>query len=125
MAEVKIGAELRQGAVTANGKGEVVCRHRADAQRRERSRRGQRGQRKVARDSKGAAQGVELVPFYDRTDLVKKAIHTVTKALEEGAIFVFIILIVLLADVRSAIIVTLVLPLAALFAFIMMNAGTA
>ena len=61
------------------------------------------------------------MPFYDRTDLVKKAIHTVTKALAEGAIFVLIILIVLLADVRSAIIVTLVLPLAALFAFIMMK----
>ena len=61
------------------------------------------------------------MPFYDRTDLVKKAIHTVTKALQEGAIFVLIILIVLLADVRSAIIVTLVLPLAALFAFIMMH----
>ena len=52
---------------------------------------------------------------------MKKAIHTVTKALQEGAIFVLIILIVLLADVRSAIIVTLVLPLAALFAFIMMK----
>jgi cobalt-zinc-cadmium resistance protein CzcA len=61
------------------------------------------------------------VPFYDRTDLVKKAIHTVTTALEEGAIFVLIILIVLLADLRSAIIVTLALPLSALFAFIMMR----
>jgi cobalt-zinc-cadmium resistance protein CzcA len=64
---------------------------------------------------------VKLVPFYDRTELVKKAIHTVTKALQEGAIFVLLVLIVLLADVRSAIIVTLVLPLAALFAFIMMR----
>ncbi len=61
------------------------------------------------------------MPYYDRTDLVKKAIHTVTTALQEGAILVFIILIVLLADIRSAIIVTLVLPLAALFAFIMMR----
>ena len=61
------------------------------------------------------------MPFYDRTDLVKKAINTVTKALAEGAIFVLAVLIILLADVRSAIIVTLVLPLAALFAFIMMK----
>ena len=52
---------------------------------------------------------------------MKKAIHTVTKALMEGSIFVLIILIVLLADIRSAIIVTLVLLLAALFAFIMMK----
>src|SRR5262249_9402937 len=61
------------------------------------------------------------VPFYDRTDLVRKAIHTVMKALQEGAIFVLIVLVVLLADFRSAIIVTLVLPLSALFAFIMMR----
>ena len=39
---------------------------------------------------KALPKGVELVPFYDRTDLVKKAIHTVTKRLQEGAIFVLI-----------------------------------
>ncbi len=64
---------------------------------------------------------MKLVPYYDRTELVKDAIHTVTKALEEGAVFVLVVLIVLLADLRSALIVTLILPLAALFAFIMMR----
>ncbi|MEI9895377.1 MAG: CusA/CzcA family heavy metal efflux RND transporter [Chthoniobacter sp.] len=121
LAEVKVGAELRQGVVTADGKGEVVCgivqmlkgasgRDVVNALKE-----------KLPALAKALPKGVELVPFYDRTDLVKTAIHTVTKALEEGAIFVFIMLIVLLADVRSAIIVTLVLPLAALFAFIMMR----
>ena len=121
VADVKIGSELRQGAVTANGKGEVVAgivmmlkgasgRDVVNAVKE-----------KLPAIQKALPKGVELVPFYDRTDLVKKAIHTVTKALGEGAIFVLIILIVLLADVRSAIIVTLVLPLAALFAFIMMK----
>ncbi len=121
VADVKIGAELRQGAVTANGKGEVVAgivlmlkgasgRDVVNAVKE-----------KLPAIQKALPKGVELVPFYDRTDLVKKAIHTVTKALEEGAVFVLIILIVLLADFRSAVIVTLVLPLAALFAFIMMN----
>jgi cobalt-zinc-cadmium resistance protein CzcA len=121
LAEVKIGAELRQGAVTANGKGEAVAgivlmlkgasgRDVVNAVKE-----------KLPAIQKALPQGVELVPFYDRTDLVKKAIHTVTKALQEGAIFVFIMLIVLLADVRGAIIVTLVLPLAALFAFILMK----
>ena len=121
VADVKIGAELRQGAVTANGEGEAVAgivlmlkgasgRDVVNAVKE-----------KLPAIQKALPKGVELVPFYDRTDLVKKAIHTVTKALQEGAIFVFIILIVLLADVRSAIIVTLVLPLAALFAFIMMK----
>lgn len=122
VAEVGIGAELRQGAVTMNGKGEVVAgivmmlkggsgRDVVNAVKA-----------KLPDIQKALPKGVKLVPFYDRTDLVTKAIYTVTKALAEGAIFVLIILIVLLADVRSAIIVTLVLPLAALFAFIMMKA---
>ena len=121
MADVKIGAELRQGAVTANGEGEAVAgivlmlkgasgRDVVNAVKE-----------KLPSIQKALPKGVELVPFYDRTDLVKKAIHTVTKALAEGAVFVLIVLIVLLADVRSALIVTLVLPLAALFAFIMMK----
>ena len=121
VADVVIGAELRQGAVTANGEGEAVAgivlmlkgasgRDVVNAVKE-----------KLPAIQKALPKGVELVPFYDRTDLVKKAIHTVAKALMEGAIFVLIILIVLLADLRSAIIVTLVLPLAALFAFIMMR----
>lgn len=121
VAEVKIGSELRQGAVTANGEGEAVAgivlmlkgasgRDVVEAVKK-----------KLPAIQKALPKGVTLVPFYDRTDLVQKAIHTVTKALGEGAIFVLIVLIVLLADVRSAIVVTLVLPLAALFAFIMMK----
>ncbi len=121
VATVKVGAELRQGAVTANGKGEAVAgivlmlkgasgREVVNAVKA-----------KLPSIQKALPEGVELVPFYDRTDLVQKAIATVTKALAEGAVFVLIILIVLLADVRSALIVTLVLPLAALFAFIMMK----
>jgi cobalt-zinc-cadmium resistance protein CzcA len=121
VADVRVGAELRQGAVTMNGKGEAVAgivmmlkgasgRDVVNAVKA-----------KLPAIEKALPKGVELVPFYDRTDLVKKAIHTVTKALLEGAIFVLAVLIILLADIRSAIIVTLVLPLAALFAFIMMK----
>jgi cobalt-zinc-cadmium resistance protein CzcA len=121
VADVKIGSELRQGAVTINAKGEAVAgivmmlkgasgRDVVNAVKQ-----------KLPDIQKALPKGVRLVPFYDRTDLVKKAIHTVTKALEEGTIFVLIVLIVLLADVRSAIVVTLVLPLSALFALIMMK----
>ncbi len=121
VADVVIGAELRQGALTANGEGEAVAGIVLML-------KGASGRdvvngvkEKLPAIRKALPPGVELVPYYDRTDLVKKAIHTVTTALQEGAILVFIILIVLLADIRSAIIVTLVLPLAALFAFIMMR----
>ena len=118
VAEVKVGAELRQGAVTMNGQGEVVSAIVLML-------KGASGRdvvtavkEKLPAIQKALPKGVELAPFYDRTELVKKSIHTVTKALAEGAVFVLIILIVLLADLRSAIIVTLVLPLSALFAFI-------
>jgi len=121
VAEVKIGAELRQGVVTADGKGEVVC----GIVQMLKGASGRDVVNAVKAQLPGLAKalpkGVVLVPFYDRTYLVKTAIHTVTKALQEGGIFVFIMLLVLLADLRSAIIVTLVLPLAALFAFIMMR----
>jgi cobalt-zinc-cadmium resistance protein CzcA len=121
VADVRVGAELRQGAVTMNAKGEAVAgivmmlkgasgRDVVNAVKA-----------KLPAIEKALPKGVELVPFYDRTDLVKKAIHTVTKALLEGAIFVLAVLIILLADLRSAIIVTLILPLSALFAFIMMK----
>ena len=121
VAEVVIGAELRQGALTANGEGEAVAgivlmlkgASGRDVVNGVKAR--------LPAIQKALPPGVELVPYYDRTDLVQKAIHTVTQALQEGAIFVLLILIVLLADVRSALIVTLVLPLAALFAFIMMR----
>jgi len=121
VAEVGIGPELRQGAVSMNGDGEVVCgivlmlkgasgRDVVNAVKE-----------RLPDIQKALPPGVELVPFYDRTDLVTKCIGTVTKALQEGAIFVLVILIVLLGSFRSAIIVTLVLPLAALAAFIMMR----
>jgi len=121
IAEVKVGWELRQGAVTADGNGEVVC---GIVQ----MLKGASGRdvvnaikEKLPEIKKALPVDVDVVPFYDRTNLVKTAINTVTKALEEGALFVFIILVVLLADLRSAIVVTVVLPLAALFAFIMMR----
>lgn len=121
VAEVTIGAELRQGAVTANGKGESVAGIVLML-------KGASGRdvvtavkERLPAIAKALPPGVKLIPFYDRTDLVKKAIWTVSKALIEGAVFVLLVLLVLLAEIRSALIVITVLPLAALFAFIMMR----
>ncbi|HUI06805.1 MAG TPA: efflux RND transporter permease subunit [Verrucomicrobiae bacterium] len=121
VAEVRIGSELRQGAVTMNGNGEVVSgvvlmlkgasgREVVDAVKA-----------KLPEIQKALPPGVELVPFYDRTELVKKCIGTVTHALRDGAVFVLLVLVLLLGNFRSAIIVSLVLPLSALAAFIMMR----
>ena len=63
-------------------------------------------------------EGVEIVPFYDREDLVKLAINTVSKNLAEGIIFVVFIILIFMADWRTTVIVSVVIPLALLFAFI-------
>ena len=121
VAEVRIGSELRQGAVTMNGSGEVVSGVALML-------KGASGREvvgavkaKLPEIQKALPPGVELVPFYDRTELVRKCIGTVTHALRDGAVFVLLVLILLLGNFRSAIIVSLVLPLSALAAFIMMR----
>ncbi len=121
VATVSVGAELRQGAVTMNGKGEAVSAIVLMLKGASGREVVNAVKARIPEIAKALPKGVKLVSYYDRTDLVKKAINTVTKALLEGALFVLIVLILLLADLRSAILVTLVLPLSALFAFIMMK----
>ena len=66
--------------------------------------------------------GVKLVPYYDRTELVKHTVHTVTENLAVGALLVVAILLVFLRDWRAAAIVAAVIPLSLLSAFILMDA---
>ncbi len=61
---------------------------------------------------------VEIVPFYDREDLVKLAVRTVTHNLVEGMLLVTFIVLVFMADWRTTVIVSVIIPLALLFAFI-------
>ena len=65
--------------------------------------------------------GIELKPVYSRTDLVDQAVGTATRALVEGSILVAIVLLLFLGEVRSAIVVIAMLPLAMLIAFIGMR----
>jgi heavy metal efflux system protein len=74
----------------------------------------------VAAIAKTLPAGVSLKPFYDRTDLVNKTIHTVEKNLIEGALLVVVVLLLLLGNFRAAIIVAMAIPLSLLFAFTMM-----
>jgi len=66
-------------------------------------------------------EGVKLKTFYDRTDLVNKTTHTVMHNLLAGIILVTFILLIFLADWRTTVIVSIVIPLALLFAFILMR----
>ncbi len=122
IAEVTIGPEPRQGFVTRDGKGEAVAGIVLML-------KGASGKdvvaavkAKLATVQKALPRDVSVVPFYDRTELVDRAMHTVTKALLEGGVLVLIVLILFLGNIRSALIVTLVLPLSALVAFICLHA---
>lgn len=66
--------------------------------------------------------GVKIAPFYDRTDLIRHTVHTVTENLLIGAVLVVAILILFLRNWRAALIVAAVIPLSLLFAFIVMDA---
>lgn len=66
-------------------------------------------------------KGVEIEPIYDRTELIQHAVHTVEHNMLEGAALILIILIVFLRSAIVAAIVTLVIPLSLLFAFILID----
>ena len=69
----------------------------------------------------GLPEGVSVEVFYDRGVLVDRAVHTVTKALVEAIVLVLVLLVLFLGDLRAALTVALILPLAALATFILMR----
>ena len=121
VADVHIGSLTRYGAVTHDGLGETV----------EGLVLGLRGA-----NARSVVEGVKnklaaLLPalpanlktniFYDRGSLVDNAVETVSGALQEAIILVLILLVVFLANLRAALTVALILPLAALSTFILMR----
>ena len=120
MGEVVTGATVRQGAVTADGEGEIVAGI-AMMLKGENSRTVvDRVKERVEQIKKTLPKGVELVPFYDRSELVNRTIGTVAKNLVEGAVLVIIVLILLLGNWRGALLVATIIPLSMLFAAICM-----
>ncbi|MBI5538643.1 MAG: CusA/CzcA family heavy metal efflux RND transporter [Bacteroidia bacterium] len=70
---------------------------------------------------KSLPEGVEIEAFYDRTELVDRAVGTVSKNLIEGGLIVIFILVLLLGNFRAGLIVASVIPLSMLFAISLMN----
>ncbi len=122
LARVAIGGRPRSGIVAFNEREEVV---QAIVQ----MIKGQNAT-KVVDDlkleiAKAAARlpaGVSIVPYYDRTDLVKHTVHTVTENLAIGAALVVAILMLFLRNWYAALAVATVIPLSLLFAFVLMDA---
>jgi cobalt-zinc-cadmium resistance protein CzcA len=117
VAAVAIGAEIRRGAVTADGKGEVVMGlgfmlmgenpHEVTWAMKDR----------LDEIAETLPANVDVVPVYDRTELVDHVINTVKKNLFEGGLLVVAVLFAFLGNVRAALSVAAAIPLSMLFAF--------
>ena len=121
VAEVKFGKQLRQGAVTQDGKGEVVTGIIMML-------RGGNGQEvidavneRIIEVNKSLPEGVTIEKFYDQSELIERTTSTITINLLEGGFFVIAVLLLLLGEVRGALIVASVIPFSMLFAFIGMK----
>ena len=119
--DVVSGAEVRQGAVLADGKGEIVAGIVMMLKGENSRTVVERVKARVVQVKKTLPADVEMLPFYDRSQLVDRTIHTVEWNLIEGAILVILVLLVVLGNWRGALLVASVIPLSMLFAAICMN----
>jgi len=121
VARVELVPDERRGVSELNGEGEVVS---AIAM----ARYGQNAlevihnvKEKIAEVSSGLPEGVEIVPVYDRADLIHRAIDTLKRTLLEESVIVAVVCIVFLLHVRSALVAIVMLPIGVLIAFIAMR----
>ncbi|MCC6588614.1 MAG: efflux RND transporter permease subunit [Bryobacterales bacterium] len=123
VAEVKFGEEVRYGAVIKGGYTEAVGGivmmiaggNAKEIVSRVKARVDEINNQGMLPD------GLKIVPYYDRSDLVDAALHTVVKVLIEGIILVVVILFLFLGDIRSSIVVIATLILTPLLTFMVMN----
>lgn len=122
VARVKIGALTRYGAVTADGRGEtveglVLGLRGANAGQLVRDVRA-----RLAELQSSLPKSVSINVFYDRSNLVNRAVGTVVRALAEATVLVIVLLLLFLGNWRASLIIALSLPLAIVIALIMMRA---
>jgi cobalt-zinc-cadmium resistance protein CzcA len=121
VAEVKIGFATRFGALCYNDQGEVAGAVVMMLKGANSSEVIKNVKERIAQIQKSLPEGVVIEPFLDRTKMVDNAIGTVEKNLMEGALIVGFVLVFFLGNVRAGLLVASVIPLAMLFAIIMMN----
>ena len=121
IADVRFGALARNGVVTRNGDGEAVWGIVLGL-RGANARTVVNGvQAKLAEIQRTLPAGVTIEVFYDRNDLIEKAVWTVQKVLLEAIALVVVLLILFLGNLRAALVVSLSLPLAVLSTFGVMS----
>ncbi|MGR8929994.1 MAG: efflux RND transporter permease subunit [Gammaproteobacteria bacterium] len=122
VADVRIGAMTRYGAVSTDGQGETATGVILSLRGANARQTVELIEAKLRELEKTLPQGVKINVFYNRGVLVGKAVDTVSKALFEAIVLVVVLLILFLGDLRAALTVALALPMAALITFIMMYA---
>ncbi|TDG34934.1 CusA/CzcA family heavy metal efflux RND transporter [Pedobacter changchengzhani] len=121
VADVNIGYATRYGAMTYNDEGEVAGAVVMMLKGANSSEVIKNVKAKIEQIKKTLPEGVVLEPFLDRTKMVDNAIGTVEKNLIEGALIVIFVLVIFLGNFRAGLIVASIIPLAMLFAIILMN----
>lgn len=120
LATVNIGPEFRRGALDKEGKevtgGVVIMRYGANPLQVI-----ERIKEKIKELSVGLPEGVKIVPFYDRTGLIMRAIGTLKTALIEEIIITVFVIVVFLLHFGGSIVISMVLPIGVLISFILMR----
>ena len=120
VADVEVSGAIRQGAVSKDGRGEVVSGITLMLIGSNSRTVVDQVKDRIATIQKTLPEGTQLKIFYDRADLINRTIHTVEKNLFEGALLVIAVLFLLLGNFRAAIIVAISIPLSMLFAMTLM-----
>lgn len=121
IAKVQYGEMLRQGAATKDGQGEIVTGI-VMMLKGENSRNViKRVKLKMNEIKKTLPEGVKIKPFYDQTNLVEQTIKTVKTNLIEGGMLVIAVLLLMLGNIRAALIVAFTIPMSLMFSFIGMK----
>lgn len=121
IANIHLGPELRRGLVDLNGEGEVVggvviMRYGENVLQTIENIKV-----KLVELEKGLPAGVEIIPVYDRSNLINRAVNNLTHRLIEESLLVALICILFLFHIRSAMVVIFTLPIGILMAFIVMH----
>ena len=119
--KVQYGKAIRYGAMTYNGEGEVAGAVVMMLKGANSNEVIGKVKNRIEEIQKSLPEGVKIEPFLDRTKMVNNAISTVAKNLTEGALIVVFVLVLFLGNLRAGFLVASVIPLAMLFAIIMMN----
>ncbi|MCT4600036.1 MAG: CusA/CzcA family heavy metal efflux RND transporter [Marinifilaceae bacterium] len=120
IAKVKYGNAIRYGAFTRNGKGEAVGGIVMMLKGANSNEVINNIKDRVKKIQKSLPKGVKIVPFLDRSEMIKDTTSTVAENLGLGALIVIFVLILILGNIRGGFIVASTIPLSLLFAFIMM-----